>query len=1284
MADESIIAPDPDPKGERDEAFADSLGISRSLYIFDIRASIAHALATPADANAVPWRLWGARNIGGRIRSLAQNPRKPEVLYAGSAQGGVFKSADSGDTWLPLGGPQNALPIGALAVTPSDTNILYIGTGEAAVTHHARGSPPSLRAIQRFAHGVGLIRFDERVGVFPAPEVGTGANSFFRIAADPDNADRCWLATPTGLWRREIGPAYSRENMFAPAAAPITPAIGAAVSDVVISPNADGSIRVLAAVMGVGIFRGRFTSAPPPPATVWEPRLEKGLPDPMTPGSLRFDRISLAVCAAQPNHVYAIMEAGADDLEERKIRAVYHSRDGGDSWKERSVGLDLGEQTWVNLVVSVHPENPALVIIGAVDLARSFDYGKSWHTISYWPNFNAQDRAQHGDQHTALFDAVNPHQLWIANDGGISIATDIVQSNPLTDRTWRKRSDGLVASQFNDITVHPQFPFIAGGGLQDNATFVSFGGRSWFPVANADGGEMAFEVRDPRSYIAPNQNRMAVSRVVASNTEDATPDQYPMIFRSPMNADQANFALEMFAVNFDPSGNTTIPAANGKLFIPIVEKHPVIPGHLLIGREGDALFSTNFGTNYLPFNVGISAGEKVSSVAYGGDIGSPPTPLAFWVGTAAGHVWRGLNLSPPVAWTDVTPMTGSPPAPIHGNAVVTRILVHPANPNYVVFSTGRGRRGRVFLSMNQGGTWFEISGLTAGTTVGTPPPVPGGPVPPPGRLPPCPVTSLAFDPSVAPVLPQVLYAGTLAGVFVIRGLPPAAAAAVTAFHPRWATFNGPALSPPGLGQLPLTLVNNLVTVTLPPDPLAPAGSPESTTRHRLIVALYGRGMHACDITPAAASPPYPAGGPAHRFFIRQHLIEDGLTYPRPSAGVMNVPISAGAGYLLPQLNGDPRFPAGTVFFNEVSAWDIRADRAPFQFFEEVVDGVEFDTELVPKDLTAGERNIVYVQVQTAGWGDATGVQVHLFFAEFPPASPLPDTPLPNLQADFWTTFRLMPISPPGAPWSRASTAASVAVHPNDPIVVRFDWLVPKDLGGKVVGLLAICEHPALDPIPAVMPVNLATVIRQERRAAYRRVAVTRFTPDVYLRDSVEDDGTLGAVAFGGRSPDIMVVPARPVDRVAEFADLLDARAGDRLRAGPASNFIYVRVHNRRDVEIRARVELFFIKPASPAVAPFNPANWTAVAPISPPAGVEVTVPPRGSALVEFEWNAAPAPDAPAGVMPSLGLIAFVESAPDAIDPHPIVARVSDVKSFWRFFRALADSNNAAFRMVLYG
>src|SRR5262249_36121504 len=89
--DETIDAALEDAKEERDDAFFASLGIDRILYFFDVRNSIAHArIPARRDPNTVPWRLWGARNIGGRIRSLGQHPTNTTVFYAGSAQGGVF------------------------------------------------------------------------------------------------------------------------------------------------------------------------------------------------------------------------------------------------------------------------------------------------------------------------------------------------------------------------------------------------------------------------------------------------------------------------------------------------------------------------------------------------------------------------------------------------------------------------------------------------------------------------------------------------------------------------------------------------------------------------------------------------------------------------------------------------------------------------------------------------------------------------------------------------------------------------------------------------------------------------------------------------------------------------------------------------------------------------------------------------------------------------------------------------------------------------------------------
>src|SRR6185436_6084066 len=97
-------------KEEREKSLGRRLGIQRFFYLQAIRAAVNFTAAAAADANPRQWRQWGARNLGGRTRALAQNPRNPTTIYAGSAQGGVFRSDDSGDTWQPIGAPADAFP----------------------------------------------------------------------------------------------------------------------------------------------------------------------------------------------------------------------------------------------------------------------------------------------------------------------------------------------------------------------------------------------------------------------------------------------------------------------------------------------------------------------------------------------------------------------------------------------------------------------------------------------------------------------------------------------------------------------------------------------------------------------------------------------------------------------------------------------------------------------------------------------------------------------------------------------------------------------------------------------------------------------------------------------------------------------------------------------------------------------------------------------------------------------------------------------------------------------
>src|SRR6267142_6835549 len=97
-------------KLRRERALAQRMGVPEPLYQQVIQTAVNFSTGRVADPGVRPWRVWGARNIGGRVRALAQHPTNPNVLYAGTAQGGVFKTTNLGETWEPLGQPQHSFP----------------------------------------------------------------------------------------------------------------------------------------------------------------------------------------------------------------------------------------------------------------------------------------------------------------------------------------------------------------------------------------------------------------------------------------------------------------------------------------------------------------------------------------------------------------------------------------------------------------------------------------------------------------------------------------------------------------------------------------------------------------------------------------------------------------------------------------------------------------------------------------------------------------------------------------------------------------------------------------------------------------------------------------------------------------------------------------------------------------------------------------------------------------------------------------------------------------------
>jgi photosystem II stability/assembly factor-like uncharacterized protein len=1170
----------------REEALREKVSFNWSGFARLLDDALAQAALVPPDLADLPWVPMGPRNVGGRIRALAADPRNPATIYAGSAFGGLWRTRDAGDTWDPLedfrpaGDPDPrriALPIGAVAVAPSDPGTIYVGTGEPVVA-------PGLRDPEAFVPGNGLYLSTDGGAHFEQldhPETGTiAAHRFERIAVDPWTPGRCWIACPKGLFRREPGRGLVRE-LIAPVAAP-TAGGSLDASDVVLAAGLPSSpplprFVVYAALRGQGVYRRTFDRGSGSYVeAAWE-ALTEGLPE------SGMQRIKLALCRAQPSHLYLVHSDA-----QKHASWVYRSRDGGLHWQRTERRGDDGKdvQAHYNLVLEVHPENPQIAFVGAVDLFRTLNGGEGWARVLDADRYDAGARAYHADQHALLFDEADPRRIWLANDGGVSMSNNLGE-------LWRKRSHGILCAQVNELAVHPRYPFLQAIGMQDNGTWLGLGGPSWLYVDGGDGGAAAFDPTRPGDrLLATWQSGLALVTLETSEAAGAFNLSNPV-------PDDPSLGIVWAASRTRTQG---FDAQHGPPPIGVVEHHPSRADHALVGRSRAGYLTTD-GVNFRRLATGdFSPPEAfVTALAY-----APTAPDdEWWLGTSRGEVFVTVNGSAAVeTWA-------SRHLPVVARRRISQVAVHPASADIVAVALA-GSPAVVLLSGDKGRNWWDVSGNGLGPLRS----------PDADALRDVPVLAIAFDPESPPGVGalQTLYAGTLAGVYVVRNampsttvLPPAATPA-----PVWRTFDR---------NLPLCLVTDLAVVV---ERDTTAGPPVPVVRRALRCATYGRGIFECDL----------AGTPATRLYIRDSIVDDGF-------------IHRGDAFL----DLDPRQAAGGPF-DRRNGVDVRVAGAPFSFFEETIDGVDFDEDLEVDLPRAGELNRVYVQVHNGGRERATAVEVHLFQAVGSPPS------LPNLQADFWTAF---PVPAGSAPWSPVAPARIVDVAPGQPRVVTFEWTLPVT-APRDAALLAFCRLPG-EALPTARLTDV--LVNREPRIGTRRARVRAFVPDVFVRDGVDDAGVPGAVAWGGRSPDLIVVQAPEAAPNTAFADLGAARPTDLVR-GAVANHLYVRLHNRRDVPLEATVEVFHM----PLALLASPASWTSLGRLGP-----VPVPARSwNFPPPLTWTPAdPEPSAPAAGK-SYALLAVV-SRPG--DDAPDFSGVHDLGGLWAALREGERSNNAALRVLAF-
>ncbi len=431
--------------------------------------------------NDVEWEFAGPANIGGRVVDIEFDPKNPATVYAAAATGGVFKSMDTGKTWLPIFDEQTVLTIGDIGVDPVNPQIVYVGTGEANGGHNnfpGGGVYKSTNGGQSW----------QLMGLENTASIG-------RILVDPLNPQRVFVAAvgsyfqpnpERGIFRSEDGGLSWSNVLF------ISDSTGAI--DIVMNPNEPDT---LFAAMWERVHRPNSSRLYGQTSSIyrsydggenWE-LLLNGLPD---PSLTQVGRIGLSLCLSIPNTIYALYNDGA------AYTGLFKTTNGGDSWTDidpyKIISAGTGKPkpySWYFGQVRVHPSNPNKVFVMDVSLMNSEDSGRRWHFV--------RASGLHVDHHALAFHPIDPSIIIEGNDGGINVSID-------GGDNWSKVLH-LPVTQFYEIGLDQSNPERLYGGTQDNGTMRTWTGSisDWRIIYPLDGFYVVVDPTNPNIIYAESQ-----------------------------------------------------------------------------------------------------------------------------------------------------------------------------------------------------------------------------------------------------------------------------------------------------------------------------------------------------------------------------------------------------------------------------------------------------------------------------------------------------------------------------------------------------------------------------------------------------------------------------------------------------------------------------------------------------------------------------------------------------------------------------------------------------------
>jgi len=387
----------------------------------------------PALLNGLTFRLVGP-NQGGRVTTVTGVPSQPSTFYMGVASGGVFRTTDGGESWVPITDGQVPLgSTGSIAVADSDPDIIYLGTGSDGV----RSNVSPGRGVYKTVDGGETWEF---AGLYDVGQIGA-------VRIHPTNPDIVWVAAngdifkPTperGIYKTTDGGATWRKTLF------VSDSTGA--MDVELQP---GNPDVVYAWMSrierkpwtiiSGSHEGGFYKSTDGGET-WE-NIREGLPSEL------IGKGNLAVTAAKPDRIYALVEA-------KPGGGFYRSDNSGESWQMVSDEPQMIQRPFYYTTLGADPSNPDVVYGGAESFFKSTDAGATWTRMS----------TPHGDNHDIWVNPNDGNIMIQSNDGGANVSYD-------GGRTWSTQMNQPTLETYG-VWMDNRFPYRMYFAQQDDNTHI--------------------------------------------------------------------------------------------------------------------------------------------------------------------------------------------------------------------------------------------------------------------------------------------------------------------------------------------------------------------------------------------------------------------------------------------------------------------------------------------------------------------------------------------------------------------------------------------------------------------------------------------------------------------------------------------------------------------------------------------------------------------------------------------------------------------------------------------